>query len=276
MDYQLANERGEKIQPRVEVEDNSQEVVQNTPETQEEVHTSESMGDEDQSLVESVPEKRSDVQKTVSEESGQARNFRELRERAERLEREKDLAYKFIQEMQSKSPKQSPVEEESNDFNLAPDDLAEGKHLTKVQREVKKLRDELNQYKQQSTQVTAEQKILNKYPDFKKVVSSENVEILKDLDPDLAASINSSNDLYATAVLAYNAIKNTGIYKSPVNYQNDIQRVKDNAAKPRTLTSLNPQQGDSPISKANAFANGLTDDLRRQLHKEMMDALKNR
>lgn len=35
---------------------------------------------------------------------------------------------------------------------------------------------------------------------------------------------------------------------------------------------LSPQQGDSPLSKANAFANGLTEDLKKQLQKEMFEA----
>jgi hypothetical protein len=52
----------------------------------------------------------------------------------------------------------------------------------------------------------------------------------------------------------------------------DKLRAQKNAAKPKPLASVNPQQGDSPLSKANAFANGLTDDLKKQLRKEMEDA----
>ena len=39
---------------------------------------------------------------------------------------------------------------------------------------------------------------------------------------------------------------------------------------------MSPQQGDSPLSRANAFANGLTPELRVQLIKEMEEARKNR
>lgn len=63
-------------------------------------------------------------------------------------------------------------------------------------------------------------------------------------------------------------IKNLGIVPQEVP-NTEQERVNKNMAKPRPLISASPQQGDSPLSHANAFANGLTDDLKKQLWKEM-------
>ncbi len=49
-------------------------------------------------------------------------------------------------------------------------------------------------------------------------------------------------------------------------------RIQKNASKPKPLASVNPQQGDSPLSRANAFANGLTEELKDQLRKEMSES----
>ena len=58
--------------------------------------------------------------------------------------------------------------------------------------------------------------------------------------------------------------------------QNDRARVIKNSAKPRPLASVNPQQGDSPLSKANAFANGeFTEADRKRAWAEMVAARKN-
>jgi len=52
--------------------------------------------------------------------------------------------------------------------------------------------------------------------------------------------------------------------------------VQANTAKPRPLTSVSPQSGESPLSRANAFAEGLTPELKKNLFKEMQEAKKNR
>ena len=54
----------------------------------------------------------------------------------------------------------------------------------------------------------------------------------------------------------------------------DKRKAQENSAKPRPMASVSPQQGESPLSHANAFANGLTPELQKQLWKEMQDAKK--
>jgi len=117
--------------------------------------------------------------------------------------------------------------------------------------------------------------IANEFPDFENVVSKENVEILRIRKPFLAKLLSESSDTYSKAVEAYQAIKDLGIHRTQVMDQDHARAIK-NATKPRPLTSVNPQQGDSPLSTANAFANGeFTAEMKTQLLREMNQIRKN-
>jgi hypothetical protein len=203
-------------------------------------------------------------------------SFRELRMKAEKAERERDELLRIIREQESqRSQVKSAEPEEDNEVNLGNDDLVEGKHLSKVGRQIKKLQQEINQYKQQSSEVATEVKLKTLYPDFDKIVSRENIESLRVSYPEIANTINSSSgDLYSKAVSAYTMIKKLGIIQEPVVdiYKEDKERAQANAAKPRPLSSVSPIKADSPLSHANAFAKGLTKELQEQLRREMEDA----
>jgi hypothetical protein len=192
-------------------------------------------------------------------------HFKAVKQLKERAERERDEALSQLRAMQSKSS------EPDTEFNLGNDELAEGKHLKAVVNEVKKLKNELKQYQQQSVSSLVSTRLKMEYPDIEKVVTKENIEVLAAQYPELASTLSSSTDLYNQGVSAYTLIKKLGIMPED-NFQNDRIRTQLNANKPRPLTSISPQQGDSPLSHANAFANGLTDELKSQLYKEMIEA----
>lgn len=223
-----------------------------------------------------APQEVQEVQQPVAhqqqEESDAARNFRALREAKERAERERDEAIRIISQVNSQK-KPDPVDDEE-DVKLNPDDLVEWKH---VEKKIRKLENQIKNYQSQSNISSTEARIKSQYPDFDSVVSQENISQLNAQYPEIANAIGSSPDLYSQAVSAYTIIKKLGI--SPESntdiYAKDRERAKVNAAKPRPLASVSPQQGDSPLSKANAFANGLTEDLKKQLFKEMVEASKN-
>jgi|SRR5271165_5897325 len=211
----------------------------------------------------STPEQVS--QPTQPVEDAASKNFRQLREKSERVARERDEAMARLREYENKAQAQSSEDEE---FSIGPDELAEGKHLSKVQKQIKRLKDEINTYKQQSTTMNAEARLRAQFPDFDSVVSKENIEELRALEPEVAQTLNSSTDLYSTAVSAYKLIKKFGIGAQNM-YNAEKEVIQKNAAKPRPLTSVSPQQGDTPLSRANAFANGLTPELKAELLKEM-------
>lgn len=206
------------------------------------------------------------------EDSSQSENFRRLREKSERAEKERDEMARMLKEI---TAAKKEVEADEEDFRINDDDLVEGKHLSKFQKKVKRLEDQVKQYEQQSVAMTTETKLRNQYQDFDKVVSADNVAILREQYPELAESITNNPNLYNKAVSAYTLIKKLGIAPDD-HYEADRALAQKNAAKPKPLASVNAQQGDSPLSRANAFANGLTDELQAQLRKEMAEARKYR
>src|SRR3990167_2432890 len=207
--------------------------------------------------------------------SNKDENFRRLREKTERLERERDDAIRlaqsiYAQTQQVKSPA-APVEDE--DLKFADTDLVEGTHINKVTKKIKRLESQLKEYERKSDEYSIEARLKSKFSDFDAVVNVDNLKTLRELEPDVADAILAAPDLYKQGVLAYNMVKKLNLV-SKDQYEKNHEHAQKNAAKPRSTSSINSQHGQSPLTKANAFANGLTDELRTQLLKEMTEARK--
>jgi len=199
-------------------------------------------------------------------------NIRALREKTERIERERDELNRRLADIEARNnPK--PVEEDYS-LNLGETDLAEGRHLTKIQKQMRKQQEELVKAQAQMQSLLVETRLKSEHPDIDKVVTSDNLKSLSEQYPEVAQMLNSSTDYYSKAKSAYTMIKKFGIHIEDT-FAQDRELAQRNAAKPRPLASVSPQQAESPLSRANAFANGLTDDLKKQLWKEMEDSIKN-
>jgi hypothetical protein len=243
--------------------------------------TEESTRDEMSQVEESVRDEMSQPEETPSKPSPKE-SFRLVREAKERAERERDAMLSQMlamqQQMQLQQQQQQPQipeqPQEDYDFDIEADALAEGKHLKKLMAKQKAMEQQLKRYQVQSEEVAVEARIRAQYPDFEKVVSKENVDILRQQFPEIAATLHNTPDMYNKAAAAYTVIKNFGIHKDTPKFEADRAKAVSNATKPRPLASVNPTQGDSPLSKANAFANGMTDELKEQLRKEMYNARK--
>lgn len=195
-------------------------------------------------------------------------SFRALREKAERAEQEKNELRRLLKEAQEKT---NIVNDE--DIKLGDDDFAEGKHLKQLQQTVKKLKQDAEQNRHQAMISATEIRLKSQFPDFDRIVSATNIESLRNQYPELAASVNSNQDLYTKAVSAYTMIKKLGISQEDNFIEAKAQTIK-NAAKPKPLASISPQKGDTPLSHANAFASGLTPELQAQLIREMNESRK--
>jgi len=209
------------------------------------------------------------------QESFQAKNFRQLKQEADRIKQERDEMAKRLQvyEMsQQRRQYEEPAQPEP-EYKIDPHEIVEGKHLQQYAKKVQQLEQRLQQQNEANIAAIAQSQLRAKFPDFDKVVNEDNIEQLKYAYPELANTLNSSRDVYSTAVSAYTMIKKLGIVPEE-DYMAQKAQAQKNVAKPRPLASVSPQQGDSPLSKANAFANGLTDELRKQLLREMNEARK--
>ncbi len=206
------------------------------------------------------------------------RNFKAMELKMMRVERERDEAMRLAAEAHKASPQ--PQEEPDEEIlPIGDEDISEGKHLKSYYRvmdkKIKQLEAKIKQSEQTSTTMSAEAMLKAQYPDIEKVVTKENLDSLRDADPEFAEMLDTSTSFRAKAISAYKHIKKLGLYTEDT-YMADREKAKSNASKPKPLASVSPQQGDSPLSRANAFANGLTPELQKQLRKEMEDARKNR
>jgi uncharacterized phage infection (PIP) family protein YhgE len=199
-------------------------------------------------------------------------NIRALRESKERIQRERDEMAQRLKEFEMRANPQAPEEDLS--LNLGENDLAEGKHLTKIQKQLNRQREELIKAQQQTQSLLIETRLKAEHPDIDKVVTVDNIKSLSELYPEIAQTLNSSSDYYSKAKAAYTMIKKFGIHVEDT-FAPERELAQRNAAKPRPLASVSPQQADSPLSRANAFANGLTEELKVQLRKEMEEATRN-
>jgi predicted RNase H-like nuclease (RuvC/YqgF family) len=111
-------------------------------------------------------------------ESNAERNFRALREKTERLEREKDDYARQLAAYQQQMPQQQQEQPEQDD-NLAPDALIEKRHLSRYDKKIQKLEAQLKEYQANSVNMSAEAQLKSKYNDFDTIVNKDNLEMLK-------------------------------------------------------------------------------------------------
>jgi DNA repair exonuclease SbcCD ATPase subunit len=237
--------------------------------------------DESESATAQVQVSTPEVSKsTPKPASGQQENFRILRERAERAEREREEYSRKLAEIEAKSKHIEQVPEEDLEVNLGADEIAEGKHLSKIGRKMKQLEQKIAEAEQKRIQLEKQSEsnaiianIKADFPDIDKVVNEATMEALRQRSPEIEKTIRSSNDLYSKAAAAYRIIKDMGLYVDDA-YAADKAKVQSNMAKPRSTAAVSGTS--SPLSQADIFANGLTPELKDRLHKEMIEAIKAR
>jgi hypothetical protein len=193
-------------------------------------------------------------------------NFARLRETKEQLEREN----RELRQWYERQAKQQPAEVEE-DIGVDDDDIVEGKVVKRLYNELRELKKFKQSYEQEKV-ASIPERLKSKFSDFEQVVTQENVEKLKNLEPELYASIISSSDLYAKGVSAYKTLKALGIVKDDP-YKAQKEQVQQNAQRPMSVQAI---KGQGALSDANIFAQGLTPDLKKQLQKEMSEAAKAR
>jgi len=199
------------------------------------------------------------------EVSDKERNFLRLRESTMQLEKENESLRATIQRQKS-PPTKAP---EMDDIGIDDDDIVEGKVVKKLYHRLQNL----ERTYQTDMLKTVPERLRNKFSDFDQVVSPENVEKLKHSEPELYASITSGSDLYGKGVSAYKTLKALGIVKNTTNYDAEKEQVRQNQTKPLSTQAI---KGQGALSEANIFAKGLTPELKKQLQKEMSEAVKAR
>ncbi len=194
-----------------------------------------------------------------TEESSKEFNFRQLRETNKQLDQKLEKATEIIDAFNNSQRQASaPAPEEE----LGSEDLAEGRHLKKLEEKIEKL-----MLKKEMEAVP--DKLKAKFSDFNQVVTKENLEKLKETEPELYSTIRSGPDFFATGVAAYKTLKSLGYAQDQVSMTKQKDHVQANHNKPLSAQAI---KGQGALHEANAFANGLTPELKTQLQKEMAEA----
>jgi hypothetical protein len=219
--------------------------------------------------------------KTTPQES-----FQELRHRAEQAERERNEAIGFIQRLehhalQQQQLQQQKPEPEPEPISYDDDDIIEGRHIKPELAAIRKELQEHRRYAEEARRIaqtnSMENAIRSKYNDFDSVVTRENVEKLRALKPELAESLHRTPDDYNKAVAVYTILKDLGIARSNVSYNEDHIKAQNNLSKPRTSATLASQTGTTSLSHASAFTDGkLTAERKDQIYKTMLANAKQR
>lgn len=157
----------------------------------------------------------------------------------------------------------APVEEE--DYGVNDDDLLEGRHLKDLKKQIKQLESTIKQ----KDLASMEDRLQIKFPDYSEIVSKENIELLKQTEPELAQSLSHMPDPYSQAVAAYKLLKRVAKKEEPQSLEK--RKAMENSQKP---LSVNAVTKNSAIGNAHLFENGLTNDLKTQLWNEMQQAMK--
>lgn len=194
-------------------------------------------------------------------------NWAESRRRMQELERMAQEQREEIARL-----KQAPQQQEEDDLaRLADDDIVTAAQARKLAQ--KMARQVAEDVIKQREDASVEERVKLKFPDYDQVVSMDNIEFLKQQEPELASSIHAmASDPYAQAVAAYKLLKKLGLGQEvSKDMSKDKQKALQNAKKPIPVQSVTKQ---SAIGMAHQFENGLTPELKKQLWKEMQDARK--
>lgn len=198
-----------------------------------------------------------------TEENSKELNFRKLRETNKQLDQRLEKANEIIEAFtNSQNQATAPPQEEE----LGAEDLAEGRHLKKLEEKIERL-----MYQKELEAVP--DKLKGKFTDFNQVVTKENLEKLEETEPELYKTIRSGTDLFAKGVAAYKTLKSLGYAQDQESMTKQKDHVQANHKKPLSAQAI---KGQGALHEANAFANGLTPELKKQLQKEMVEAAKAR
>jgi hypothetical protein len=185
---------------------------------------------------------------------------------ARRAMQERDRQIRELQEQVQKLSSH-PVEDDDLS-NLSKDDILNVEVAQKlIKKEAAKIAEQVIKQREAAT---VEERLQLKYSDYNDIVTKENIDLLKQTEPELALSLyRLQDDPYSQGVAVYKLLKKIGNNSSSSSPEKE--RALKNAQKPVSVNSVTKQ---SAIGNAHLFENGLTKELKSQLWKEMKEAMK--
>ncbi len=212
--------------------------------------------------------KHNDVSQEAQEAEQRTRNDAEYNwAEMRRQMREKDQQIEDLNNKFSSISQRQEIPEEDDLANLAKDDIITVGQAEKLaDKRARKIAEDVIRQREAAT---VEERVQLKFPDYADVVSKENIELLKQTEPELAQSLYHMPDPYGQAVAAYKLLKR--MVKKPEGPSLERRKAEENSKKPLSVNAVTNQ---SAIGNAHLFENGLTKELKTQLWKEMQESMK--
>jgi hypothetical protein len=220
----------------------------------------------EEEVVESEEVAQAQPQEADPVETSGQKNYRMLREKAERAERERDqiqrerdeaMAILRNYDLQQKQLQASKQEEEDDYLD---DDLK------KLDRKITKIAKAVEYQQARNSSDELESRLQRKYPDIMETLSTSNISALRRENPGLAQLLYECKDDELKATETYKAVKK--MQESSLNYQNSAL-AKNNMQKPRSVSSVAPQS-NSPLTQltpGKRFSPSDMDSIREQTLK---------
>jgi hypothetical protein len=198
------------------------------------------------------PEQVEETNYQAAPQSNKEENFRRLREKAERAERERDQAMSLLrQQEQQRLYNEQLLNQQRNqpqEPTVDPDDYAQVNYVNRmIENKTRQMETRQQEQEQKFYAQMVETRVKTQYRDFDEVVSAENIAMLRELEPAYASSLAANPDLFMKAEGAYKLIKQLGIHKESTTQAIARDRVAQNSGKPR------PASVASPLSQANNY-----------------------
>lgn len=208
-----------------------------------------------------------DVTKEAQEAENRKRNdaehnWAEMRRKMREKDHQIDELKQQFQSMADKKP-----QEEDELANLAEDDILTVAQARKLAQ--KMARSTAEEVMKQRDAATVDERLQLKFSDYSNIVTKDNIELLKETEPELAQSLSTMTDPYTQAIAAYKLLKKIAPPREETSLEK--RKAEENSQKP---VSVNAVTKKSPIGNAHLFENGLTPELKKQLWEEMETARK--
>jgi hypothetical protein len=193
----------------------------------------------------------------------QDRNWKEARRKMQELERKAEEQQEVIRKLTA------PKAEDDELDKLGDEDIVTKAQARKL---ASRMAEEIAQRViKQREDSTVDERLQIKYPDFAQVVTKENIELLKETEPELAESLSYNPDPYKQGIAAYKLLKKAGIESAAPTSSREKEKAVQNGQKPMSVNAVTKQ---SAIGNAHIFENGLTKELKASLLQEMREAAK--
>ena len=240
-----------------EIVEESVEPVEETQETQAAAPAEESNRAEEVQKAEAFAKKSQD---------DQDRNWKEARRKMQELEQKTKEQDEVIRKLSAPKPEEDELSKLGDE-----DIITYGQHKKATARLAKEI---AAQVIKEHVASTVDERLQLKYPDFAQVVTKENIDFLKENEPELAESLSYYPDPFKQGIAVYKLLKRAGITEGePV--VNTASKEKEKAIKnSQKPVSVNAVTKSSAIGNAHMFENGLTPELKASLRKEMQEAMK--